>query len=121
MHSGLMATSAVTTLLRVLQERFVDADARLTFTDFVVESASGKPFALYLDDDTPDAATMEQMRDALSKQPDALSAYYCLVSGTPTPKDVETFAAVVGTSGVPARLAALRELPSLLGQDYELD
>ena len=120
MHSGLMVTSAVATLLRVLQRRFDDGDARDGFVDFIVDSESGKPFGLYLVDDVPDPATTDKIRAALAKHPGTWSAYYC-VTAAPTPKEAERFAAALASAGVPARLAAITELPALLGQDYALD
>ena len=75
MHSGLMVTSAVATLLRALQKRFEDGDAHADFVDFAVESDTGKPFALYLVDEAPDPATTDRIRAALAQQHGTWCAY----------------------------------------------
>ena len=121
MHAGLMVTSAVATLLRALQKRFEDGDAYGGFVDYVVESDTGKPIALYFVDTPPDVATTAEIRRTLTGRPGTLSAYYCISTAVPSPNDAEGFAAALGPSGTPARLVPIAELPALLGQDDPLE
>ena len=121
MQSGLMLRTTVATLLRVLQKRFHTGDPRFASADFVIESETGKPIALSVVDEAPDAATTARIRDDLARHAGEIAAYYCAAAVPPAPAAAEAFAAALKPAGVDARLFALAELSRVLGQDCAVD